>query len=340
MKIRWALPSISLGLLLISLMGMTGQASADGKNNLTSIMIIASEISDAKITISDDDPVPTGAKFRLEVSSDTNLVIDISIKTSSGSNQILQGSQLKAGTTGVLPGQGKWLLVPEQEGPQRVLVKARAKSGEITTVTHSFLAGSIKLEKDARISELSNLAPLVATTLNSKKKVIGQISGISSNSLKNALSYASDLIESAEPDLPLSFRGSGVQVFSKASSSVVKVLTNEGSGTGSILSSKGDILTNWHVVEGYKSVGIRFKPKNTIGVSDKHIFVADVTRVDEVADLALIKLRDNVGKLPVINLSKTDEPEVGSNVHAIGHPQGQDWTYTRGYISQIREDFS
>ena len=31
---------------------------------------------------------------------------------------------------------------------------------------------------------------------------------------------------------------------------------------------------------------------------------------------------------------------IGDNVHAIGHPLGEDWTYTRGYVSQKRESYT
>ena len=30
---------------------------------------------------------------------------------------------------------------------------------------------------------------------------------------------------------------------------------------------------------------------------------------------------------------------VGADVHAIGHPFGEDWTYTRGYVSQLRDQY-
>ena len=33
------------------------------------------------------------------------------------------------------------------------------------------------------------------------------------------------------------------------------------------------------------------------------------------------------------------EAQVGADVHAIGHPQGQTWTYTKGLISQVRPDY-
>ena len=61
---------------------------------------------------------------------------------------------------------------------------------------------------------------------------------------------------------------------------------------------------------------------------------------DAIRDLALVKIN---GKLPErvkeIPLSK-NLPEVGSDVHAIGHPNNFSWTYSKGYISQIRNKFN
>jgi S1-C subfamily serine protease len=339
MIIRIVTTSIAICFLLHFFLGLPKPANAISANSLTSKMIIFSEGNEAGIGVSDDDPVPTGAKFRLHVSTDQDLEVDITMETTDGKSVILKGHQIKTGSAEVLPGRGEWFSVPESEGPQTVSVSSKDDGGKIVTSSHSYLVGKVNIKKTSSISELSNLSPIASAGLSSRKQILSQISGLSRNSFTTAISYTSDLVKSAAPDLPLSFRGSGVQVFTETSSSVVKVLTNEGSGSGSILSSKGVILTNWHVIQGYKSVGIRFKPKNKMGVSNEHIFIADVARVDEVSDLALLTLRDDVGKLPVITLSKISEPEVGSNVHAIGHPQGQNWTYTRGYISQIRKDF-
>lgn len=130
-------------------------------------------------------------------------------------------------------------------------------------------------------------------------------------------------------------RGSGADVFAKAIPSVVKVLTNEGFGTGVIISGKGFILTNYHVISGYGTVGILFSTSS----SGNDVVLADVVRFDQVADLALLKLKmDRAGLLP-INPTK-GEVRIGEEVHAIGHPLGEDWTYTRGYVSQIRKDYS
>src|SRR5262245_31758255 len=49
-----------------------------------------------------------------------------------------------------------------------------------------------------------------------------------------------------------------VQIYRAASSAVVMVITTDEFGSGTYLGS-GRILTNWHVVESFKSVGVLFK---------------------------------------------------------------------------------
>ena len=130
---------------------------------------------------------------------------------------------------------------------------------------------------------------------------------------------------------------SGSAIFSRTVNGVVKVLTNEGEGTGVVLSDKGLVLTNWHVIDGYREVGVRPYPSGKTEPS--RTLIGDVVRYDEVADLALIQLRTPPSNLVVIRKASS-LPRVGAEVHAIGHPKGQDWSYTRGYVSQIREQFS
>lgn len=130
-------------------------------------------------------------------------------------------------------------------------------------------------------------------------------------------------------------RGTGTSIFKNASPSVVKILTNEGSGSGVILSRDGLILTNNHVIEGYSKVGVIF---STDSDSEK-VTIGDVIRIDEISDLALVKISDKTPGLIPLPISR-EKVQIGEDVHAIGHPLGEDWTYTRGYISQLRADYT
>jgi S1-C subfamily serine protease len=50
------------------------------------------------------------------------------------------------------------------------------------------------------------------------------------------------------------------QIYRTISPSVVLVANKEGFGSGSLVSTTGDVLTNWHVVNGYSYVALIFKP--------------------------------------------------------------------------------
>jgi hypothetical protein len=58
-----------------------------------------------------------------------------------------------------------------------------------------------------------------------------------------------------------------------------------------------------------------------------------------VRDLALLKVAVVPPTVHPLELGTEAEIQVGADVHAIGHPVGEAWTYTRGLISQIRSDY-
>jgi S1-C subfamily serine protease len=130
------------------------------------------------------------------------------------------------------------------------------------------------------------------------------------------------------------------QLYKRHSRSVVLVITREGLGTGTLVNGSGDILTNWHVVQGYKEVGVVFKPT----IEGKEVTKADLVRakvikLDEVADLALIHVEKVPAGVEPITLGDMNDLAVGADVHAIGHPTGEAWTYTKGVVSQMRKSY-
>ena len=148
------------------------------------------------------------------------------------------------------------------------------------------------------------------------------------------------LFAPAAPDA-LNTRGpKEVALYRKASPAIVLVVTKDGGlGSGSHLGS-GQILTNWHVVQSFKTVGVVFKPAQEGAAPDlKSIVRADVVFTDRTRDLALLRVANVPQSLATLQLGNPSEIEVGADVHAIGHPVGQAWSYTKGVISQVRRDF-
>lgn len=131
------------------------------------------------------------------------------------------------------------------------------------------------------------------------------------------------------------------EIYRRISPSVVLVLTKKELGSGSVVGTDGTIVTNYHVVAGYEEVGIVFKPETEGEDPDlKKVLVAEVVKVDQVADLALLKLKTLPKNLPKpVVFGNFNSVAVGDDVNAIGHPTGQTWTFTRGYISQIRRNY-
>lgn len=130
-------------------------------------------------------------------------------------------------------------------------------------------------------------------------------------------------------------------VYRQASPAVVLIVTEKGFGSGALISASGDIVTNWHVVGDSDKVGVVFKPaQEGAEPAETDVRIAEVVRTDQVADLALVRVKDLPAGIAPLKLGATSSLPVGADVHAIGHPTGEAWTYTRGIVSQIRRGYS
>ncbi|MGB3533629.1 MAG: HhoA/HhoB/HtrA family serine endopeptidase [Microcoleaceae cyanobacterium] len=97
----------------------------------------------------------------------------------------------------------------------------------------------------------------------------------------------------------------------------------QGTGSGFILTSDGQIITNAHVVEGASVVQVVLK--------DGRRFEGRVLGTDEVTDVAVIKI--DVDNLPTVPLGNSEELSPGEWAIAIGNPLGLDNSVTVGIIS-------
>jgi serine protease Do len=96
-----------------------------------------------------------------------------------------------------------------------------------------------------------------------------------------------------------------------------------GSGSGFIINSSGQIVTNSHVVDGADRV--------TVTLKDGRTFDGKVLGEDPVTDVAAIKIDAN--NLPTLSVGNSDALQPGEAVIAIGNPLGLNNTVTSGIIS-------
>jgi S1-C subfamily serine protease len=82
-------------------------------------------------------------------------------------------------------------------------------------------------------------------------------------------------------------------IYRALSPSVVLIATKDGLGSGSLVSTAGEVITSWHVIDGYSYVAVVFKPAvEGMEAGRDDMKLGRVVKVDEVADLALVKVDD------------------------------------------------
>ena len=100
-------------------------------------------------------------------------------------------------------------------------------------------------------------------------------------------------------------------------------------GSGFIISESGYILTNYHVIEGSRSV--------SVSTYDGKTYEAKVIGGDESNDIAVLKIEAE-GLTPVI-LGDSDNMNVGDTVIAIGNPLGElTFSLSQGVISALNRE--
>jgi len=110
-----------------------------------------------------------------------------------------------------------------------------------------------------------------------------------------------------------------------------------GAGSGVIISTDGYILTNYHVIQGATTIGVRVRTTDRSGVKESVSFKnypATVAGSDEESDVALLKI--DAQELTAAVIGDSDSLRIGQQVVAIGNPLGElGGTVTDGIISAL-----
>lgn len=152
---------------------------------------------------------------------------------------------------------------------------------------------------------------------------------------------AANLAAKNQPDDIDSAEYTARKAYKKVEDSVVNVVVytspdyvgdesyRDGTGSGIIVSSDGYIITNSHVINDSKNMGVEII--TTSGDS----YIATVVGFDPRTDLAVLKI--NANNLTAVDFVNSDQIEVGQDAIAVGNPGGMAYSnsLTRGCVSAL-----
>ncbi len=131
-----------------------------------------------------------------------------------------------------------------------------------------------------------------------------------------------------------------IAVYEKANRCVVNITTKaikeallvfelpmEGSGSGSVISKQGHILTNYHVVEGAQQIKVALHTGNS--------YDAELIGKDAPNDIAVLRIDAPPEDLEPVEIGDSSQLKVGQHIYAIGNPFGLERTLTLGIISSL-----
>ena len=125
-------------------------------------------------------------------------------------------------------------------------------------------------------------------------------------------------------------------IYQQAAPGVVTITTSvagrfgrvgEGTGSGIVLNTNGDILTNAHVVAGANQIQVTFNDGRTL--------TATLVNSNTSADLAVVRVSAAASTLHPLPLGNSNNVLVGDHVYAIGAPFGLPESMTAGIVSGL-----
>ncbi|MER5865699.1 trypsin-like peptidase domain-containing protein [Kitasatospora sp. NPDC002040] len=190
-----------------------------------------------------------------------------------------------------------------------------APAAPVRHARKGFLKGRLAL-----VTAVATVAALLGGATGGMIAAAGEGSGSANGTLVSPVSSNSDGTANV------------ASINSAVSPSVVQITvkSNAGTatGTGVVITSNGQILTNYHVISTAVSGGGQI----TVTFKDGSTRTATVTGTDAGLDVAVITAA-GAGGLTAATLGDSDSVQVGDSVVAIGNPEGLTGTVTSGIIS-------
>jgi hypothetical protein len=121
------------------------------------------------------------------------------------------------------------------------------------------------------------------------------------------------------------------KLYEKAIPAVVQVQTDDGTGSGFLISDDGHIATNFHVIRDSKYLAVQFPDGRKV----KAVAVATNSRYD----MAILKVNSEIVRgirpLPIISAALEKDLKPGIPVVALGSPLDQKFLITEGILSKV-----
>ena len=289
------------------------------------------EESDLRVfRLKNGDPLESAGGFRIKLMAQKKGKIKVKLNSSQGGTITLRESgDVEKGSELFLPDTDKWYLLDRHAGTETIIIEVEDTKGskDINKFRIQHI-NPVEIGDDTK-----DLANNLKVTVKNKKNKIDSEKPLKSISLRGAGKLL-DQINSPNEAGAARTRGIGSWIYRQYSNTVVYIETEGGmSGSGFILKN-GDIVTNWHVINGHKKVAIYLKSDLERENYSGEFLVGKIVNFNKVKDLALVKVVGFSNKFQSVELGNLIDVEIGDEVHVIGHPVGgMFWSYTKGNIS-------
>ena len=211
-------------------------------------------------------------------------------------------------------GQGDQPNMPGQNGQPAMPGSSKNSKGTTTTVLTAVIAAALSAALCLGVGYAAITSGVVKVpTTSSMANINSSESGSGSATAKSG--EAPDWQAVAKQ-----VSGSVVAIQATLSNGVAK-------GSGAIINTDGDIVTNNHVISGAQKI--------LVTLSNGQMYSAKVVGTDTTTDLAVIKLENPPSDLKAVKFADSDKLAVGENVMAVGNPLGYDDTATTGIVSAL-----
>ncbi len=314
--------------------------------------------------ISNGDVLFSGDSFHVEVSSSSDQNIYVFLIDSSEKLTFLNNTNIKYSSDSniKLPGVNKWYRLDDYVGTETIVAIGSEEEQSLQYLRERLNAEDYSsLETQGITVVMSRITHLSRSFIRHSAEIL-KTSGKKASSLKvddldsmllDANEYFSNGLlapqvvnkiitgsQKFSDESQYVTRGiKEIHLFKKVAPSVVLIVTEDGGlGSGFLISDDGLVLTNWHVTKGFKKVSVAFMTL-TAQLKKSDLIHAKVIKQDEVSDLALLKLESTPKDIQPLKINSSGVIEVGQDVHAIGHPKGEYWSYTNGIVSGLRPNY-